>query len=444
MKLIINLLEFNAFIVLKKFMKKKLLIILFFGFFVNSFNLTAVAKTKETYEYLDLFGQIFDRVREEYVDEVTDEELIEKAIDGMLTGLDPHSGYMNEEVWKEMQMDTSGKFGGLGIEITMEEGFVKVISPIEDTPAYEAGILAGDLIIQIDETPVFGLTLSEAVDLMRGKKGDPINITIVREGMDPFEVKIIRDIIKIQSVKYEIIDNIGYLRITSFTEQTESGLIKSIDAIKKESNNKQLGFILDVRSNPGGLLSQSIKVSDIFLDRGEIVSTRSRDDKDMKRYRAKKGDLIDNQPLVVLINGGSASASEIVAGALQDHKRAILVGTKSFGKGSVQTIIPFKKSNMHKTTTGIRLTTARYYTPSGKSIQAKGIEPDIIIEQGTFTSQDYQYLSESDLKDSLDNENDNNENLTSEKEEDRLQKDYQLARAIDLIKGISFYNETLK
>ena len=289
MKLIINLLEFNAFIVLKKFMKKKLLIILFFVFFVNSFNLTAVAKTKETYEYLDLFGQIFDRVREEYVDEVTDEELIEKAIDGMLTGLDPHSGYMNEEVWKEMQMDTSGKFGGLGIEITMEEGFVKVISPIEDTPAYEAGILAGDLIIQIDETPVFGLTLSEAVDLMRGKKGDPINITIVREGMDPFEVKIIRDIIKIQSVKYEIIDNIGYLRITSFTEQTESGLIKSIDAIKKESNNKQLGFILDVRSNPGGLLSQSIKVSDIFLDRGEIVSTRSRDDKDMKRYRAKKG-----------------------------------------------------------------------------------------------------------------------------------------------------------
>ena len=444
MKLIINLLEFNAFIVLKKFMKKKLLIILFFVFFVNSFNLTAVAKTKETYEYLDLFGQIFDRVREEYVDEVTDEELIEKAIDGMLTGLDPHSGYMNEEVWKEMQMDTSGKFGGLGIEITMEEGFVKVISPIEDTPAYEAGILAGDLIIQIDETPVFGLTLSEAVDLMRGKKGDPINITIVREGMDPFEVEIIRDIIKIQSVKYEIIDNIGYLRITSFTEQTESGLIKSIDAIKKESNNKQLGFILDVRSNPGGLLSQSIKVSDIFLDRGEIVSTRSRDDKDMKRYRAKKGDLIDNQPLVVLINGGSASASEIVAGALQDHKRAILVGTKSFGKGSVQTIIPFKKSNMNKTTTGIRLTTARYYTPSGKSIQAKGIEPDIIIEQGTFTSQDYQYLSESDLKDSLDNENDNNENSTGEKEEDRLQKDYQLARAIDLIKGISFYNETLK
>jgi len=278
MKLIINLLEFNAFIVLKKFMKKKLLIILFFVFFVNSFNLTAVAKTKETYEYLDLFGQIFDRVREEYVDEVTDEELIEKAIDGMLTGLDPHSGYMNEEVWKEMQMDTSGKFGGLGIEITMEEGFVKVISPIEDTPAYEAGVLAGDIIIQIDETPVFGLTLSEAVDLMRGKKGDPINITIVREGMDPFEVKIIRDIIKIQSVKYEIIDNIGYLRITSFTEQTESGLIKSIDAIKKESNNKQLGFILDVRSNPGGLLSQSIKVSDIFLDRGEIVGEFNKDE----------------------------------------------------------------------------------------------------------------------------------------------------------------------
>ena len=358
-------------------MKKKLLIILFFVFFVNSFNLTAVAKTKETYEYLDLFGQIFDRVREEYVDEVTDEELIEKAIDGMLTGLDPHSGYMNEEVWKEMQMDTSGKFGGLGIEITMEEGFVKVISPIEDTPAYEAGILAGDLIIQIDETPVFGLTLSEAVDLMRGKKGDPINITIVREGMDPFEVEIIRDIIKIQSVKYEIIDNIGYLRITSFTEQTESGLIKSIDAIKKESNNKQLGFILDVRSNPGGLLSQSIKVSDIFLDRGEIVSTRSRDDKDMQRYRAKKGDLIDNQPLVVLINGGSASASEIVAGALKDHKRAIVIGENSYGKGSVQSIIPLKNRG------AIRLTISKYYLPSGKSISGTGITPDIEIAENS-------------------------------------------------------------
>ena len=346
-------------------MKKILSSILFCIIFAVSFNIQGASKNKETYEYLDLFGQIFDRVRSQYVDDVTDEKLIEKAIDGMLTGLDPHSGYMDEEVWEEMQMDTRGKFGGLGIEITMEEGFVKVISPIEDTPAYKAGIEAGDFIIQIDDTAVFGLTLSEAVDLMRGDKGDPIRITISRKGLEPFEIEIIRDIIKIQSVKYEIIHDVGYLRITSFTEQTESGLIKSIKAIQEELNNKQLGFVLDVRSNPGGLLNQSIKVSDIFLERGEIVSTRGRNKEDIQRYRATKGDQINGQPLIVLINSGSASASEIVAGALQDHKRAIIVGTKSFGKGSVQTIIPFKKSNLKKSTTGIRLTTARYYTPSG-------------------------------------------------------------------------------
>jgi carboxyl-terminal processing protease len=352
---------------------------------------------------------------------------------------------MNEEVWEEMQMDTQGKFGGLGIEITMEEGFVKVISPIEDTPAYKAGVLAGDLIIQIDDTPVFGLTLSEAVDLMRGNKGDPITITISREGKEPLEINIIRDIIKIQSVKYEIINDVGYLRITSFTEQTESGLIKSIQAIKKELNKKQLGFILDVRSNPGGLLTQSVKVSDIFLDRGEIVSTRGRNKKNIDRYQAKKGDLIDGQPLIVLINGGSASASEIVAGALQDHKRAVIVGTKSFGKGSVQTIIPFKKSNSDNTTTGIRLTTARYYTPSGESIQGKGIEPDIIIEQGVFESKEFDRLSEADLKDSLDNENKKNDNIKENKtdNQNRLDKDYQLARAIDLIHGINIYQQTL-
>jgi len=409
----------------------------------------AASKNKETYEYLDLFGQIFDRVRSQYVDNVTDEELIEKAIDGMLTGLDPHSGYMDEEVWEEMQMDTRGKFGGLGIEITMEEGFVKVISPIEDTPAYKAGILAGDYIIQIDDTPVFGLTLGEAVDLMRGDKGEPITITISREGVEPFEVKIIRDIIKIQSVKYEIFDNVGYLRITSFTEQTESGLIKYIKKIKEELDNKQIGFVLDLRSNPGGLLKQSVKVSDIFLEQGEIVSTRGRNKEDIQRYRAKKGDLTNNQPLIILINGGSASASEIVAGALQDHKRAIIVGTKSFGKGSVQTIIPFKKSGNNKSTTGIRLTTARYYTPSGKSIQSKGIVPDIVIEQGTFESKEFKRYSEADLKDSLDNEDNENkddENVSKDKEteeENRLDTDYQLARAIDLIQGIGIYQETL-
>jgi len=426
-------------------MKKLIFGFLFFVILGSSTQTYATSKNKETYEYLDLFGQIFDRVRSKYVDEVTDKELIEKAIDGMLTGLDPHSGYMNEEVWEEMQMDTQGKFGGLGIEITMEEGFVKVISPIEDTPAYKAGVLAGDLIIQIDDTPVFGLTLSEAVDLMRGNKGDPITITISREGKEPLEINIIRDIIKIQSVKYEIINDVGYLRITSFTEQTESGLIKSIQAIKKELNKKQLGFILDVRSNPGGLLTQSVKVSDIFLDRGEIVSTRGRNKKNIDRYQAKKGDLIDGQPLIVLINGGSASASEIVAGALQDHKRAVIVGTKSFGKGSVQTIIPFKKSNSDNTTTGIRLTTARYYTPSGESIQGKGIEPDIIIEQGVFESKEFDRLSEADLKDSLDNENKKNDNIKENKtdNQNRLDKDYQLARAIDLIHGINIYQQTL-
>ena len=410
---------------------------------------STASKNKETYEYLDLFGQIFDRVRSQYVDNVTDEELIEKAIDGMLTGLDPHSGYMDEEVWEEMQMDTQGKFGGLGIEITMEEGFVKVISPIEDTPAYKAGVLAGDFIIQIDDAPVFGLTLSEAVDLMRGEKGDPITITISREGVEPFEINIIRDIIKIQSVKYEIFDNVGYLRITSFTEQTESGLIKYIKKIKEELDNKQIGFVLDLRSNPGGLLKQSVKVSDIFLEQGEIVSTRGRNKEDILRYRAKKGDRINGQPLIVLINGGSASASEIVAGALQDHKRAIIVGTKSFGKGSVQTIIPFKKSGNNKSTTGIRLTTARYYTPSGESIQGKGIMPDIIIEQGTFESKEFKRYSEADLKDSLDNEDNENKNEENSdtdeetEEKNRLDTDYQLARAVDLIQGIGIYQETL-
>jgi len=423
------------------FLKHSIAIIIFLA----SFSAQSASKNKETYEYLDLFGQIFDKVRSEYVEEVTDQELIEKAIDGMLTGLDPHSGYMNEEVWQEM--DTQGKFGGLGIEITMEEGFVKVISPIEDTPAFEAGILAGDFIIQINDTPVFGLTLNEAVELMRGEKGEPITITISREGKEPFEVKIIRDIIKIQSVKYEVYDNIGYLRITSFTEQTEDGLIKSINTIQNE-NIKIKGFVLDLRSNPGGLLSQAIKVTDIFLKRGEIVSTRGRDKKDIRRYRAKNKDLTNGKPIVVLINGGSASASEIVAGALQDHRRAIIVGTQSFGKGSVQTIIPFQRSKADNVS-GIRLTTARYYTPSGESIQGKGISPDIIVEQGEFESYEFKRYSESDLKDSLDKEDkdnttDNTEDTELSEKEQRLSKDYQLQRALDLLKGLSIFEESFE
>ena len=414
---------------------------------LTSFSAHSNSKNKETYEYLDLFGQIFDKVRSEYVEDVTDQELIEKAIDGMLTGLDPHSGYMNEEVWEEMQMDTQGKFGGLGIEITMEEGFVKVISPIEDSPAFEAGILAGDFIIQIDDTPVFGLTLNEAVELMRGEKGEPITITISREGTEPFEVNIIRDIIKIQSVKHEVYDNVGYLRITSFTEQTEDGLIKSINKIQNE-HKKIKGFVLDLRSNPGGLLTQAVKVTDIFLKRGEIVSTRSRDTKDIKRYRAKNKDLTNDKPIVVLINGGSASASEIVAGALQDHRRAIIVGTQSFGKGSVQTIIPFQRSK-EGNVSGIRLTTARYYTPSGESIQGKGINPDIIVEQGEFESYKFKRYSESDLKDSLDKEDEENTNNNTEEsdlseKEERLAKDYQLKRALDLLKGLSIFEESFE
>ena len=410
---------------------------------INSF---ASNNDDEKYKYLDLFGQVFDRVRSSYVEEVSDQELIEKAIDGMLSGLDPHSGYMNQEVWKEMQMDTKGKFGGLGIEITMEEGFVKVISPIEDTPAYEAGILAGDYIIQIDDTPVFGLTLNEAVELMRGERGAPIVVTISRENTEPFEIKIIRDYINIRSVKSEVVKDVGYLRVTSFNEQTEKGLINAIKEI--QSNNSIKGYVLDVRSNPGGLLTQAVKVTDIFLERGEIVSTRGRETKDIKRYRAKKTDRTNGKPLVVIIDGGSASASEIVAGALQDHRRAIIIGTQSFGKGSVQTIIPFQVSNTDDLT-GIRLTTARYYTPSGESIQGKGITPDIIIEQGEFESYDFKTFSESDLKDSLDKdeeivseENEIEEELTEF--EKRLAIDYQLQRAIDLIRGVSLYKETLQ
>ena len=416
----------------------KICIYIFFIFFSSS--TYSYDNNEEKYKYLDLFGQVFDRVRSSYVEEVSDQELIEKAIDGMLSGLDPHSGYMNEEIWKEMQMDTKGKFGGLGIEITMEEGFVKVIAPIEDTPAYDAGILAGDYIIQIDDTPVFGLTLNEAVELMRGERGAPIVVTISRDNTEPFEVKIIRDYIKIRSVKSEVVDDVGYLRITSFNEQTEKGLIDAINEIQSSSNNI-IGYVLDVRSNPGGLLTQAVKVTDIFLARGEIVSTRGRDKQDIKRYRAKKADRINGKPLVVIIDGGSASASEIVAGALQDHRRAIIIGTQSFGKGSVQTIIPFQVSNSD-VLTGIRLTTARYYTPSGESIQGKGITPDITIEQGEFESYDFKSFSEADLKDSLDKDeeviSDNNETDKELSEfEKRLKIDYQLQRAINLVKGIS-------
>lgn len=400
------------------------------------FSLPAKSKTKETLRLLDLFGKAFEKTYEDYVEEITEEELIEKAINGMLSDLDPHSGYMNEETYKEMQVDTSGKFGGLGIQITMDEGFVKIISPIDDTPAYKAGLKAGDLITQIDNVPVLGLTLREAVDLMRGKPGAKITITIAREGSEIFDVTLVREIIKIQSVKYDIYKNVGYLRISSFTERTENELNKAINKIKRDLNDDEIGYILDLRSNPGGLLTQAVAVSDIFLKKGDIVATKGRNDSNVRIYRAKAGDLIKNKPLVVLINGGSASASEIVAGALQDHKRAIILGTKSFGKGSVQSIIPLMDYNRKKQG-AIKLTTARYYTPFGKSIQAKGIEPDILVEQGKFESNELELYSESDLRGSLDNELSKKENENDDNKANLANQDYQLSRAIDLITALS-------
>jgi carboxyl-terminal processing protease len=331
--------------------------------------------TSDTYRQLDLFGEVFERVRADYVEEVSDEQLIEAAINGMLTSLDPHSSYMNAKNYRDMQVQVRGEFGGLGIEVTMEQGLVKVVSPIDDTPAAHAGLKPGDYIVQIDGEPVLGMTLNDAVEKMRGPVDSPIKLTIRREGKDPFDVTLKRAIVKIQSVKHQLLgDDIGYIRITSFNEQADSGTQDAMKALKQQAGAKLAGIILDLRNNPGGLLDQAVGVSDDFLDKGEIVSTRGRHPEEGQRYDAKPGDITNGLPMVVLINGGSASASEIVAGALQDHHRAILLGTRSFGKGSVQTIIQLPGHG------AIRLTTARYYTPSGRSIQAKGIEPDIEVE----------------------------------------------------------------
>src|SRR5687768_13785749 len=337
----------------------------------------ASAANSDTYKQLNLFGDVFDRVRADYVEVPEDEMLIENAINGMLAGLDPHSSYMNAKRFQEMQVQTRGEFGGLGIEVTMENGIVKVISPIDDTPASKAGILANDLIVEIDGQQVQGLTLEQAVDKMRGKVNTPITLTIVREGKtEPFDVKLIRDLIRLKAVKFELEGNdVGYIRISSFSEQTQEGLDAALAELKSRSSGNLKGYIIDLRNNPGGLLDQAISVSDSFLDRGEVVSTRGRHADETQRFGAQKGDLSGAKPVVILINGGSASASEIVAGALQDHKRATVIGTRSFGKGSVQTIIPLGSQG------ALRLTTARYYTPAGRSIQAKGIDADIEIEQ---------------------------------------------------------------
>lgn len=404
------------------------------------------------YEQLDLFGDIFERIRSGYVEDVDEKELIEAAINGMLTSLDPHSSYLSADDAADMRVQTRGEFGGLGIEVTQEEGFVKVVSPMDGTPADDAGMLAGDFITAVDGESLLGLTLDDAVELMRGPIGSEIIITVVREGdPEPFEVSIIRDTIKLTAVRTRTEGNAVVLRVTTFNDQTfpnlQEGLAKQIeeaggiDAID--------GIVLDLRNNPGGLLNQAIYVSDAFLDAGEIVSTRGRDPQDGDRFNAQVGDLAEGKPIVVLINGGSASASEIVAGALQDHRRAIVVGTKSFGKGSVQTVVPLRGDG------AMRLTTARYYTPSGRSIQALGVSPDIIVEQprrapeaedeADEESISNRRRSESDLRGSLNNDSlseDEIRQIEADREKAETaaklrEDDYQLAYAIDILKGLS-------
>ncbi len=404
------------------------------------YSVSAQEDKSETYKQLKLFGDVFERVRADYVEEVTDKELIESAIRGMLASLDPHSSFLNADSFKDMQVQTKGEFGGLGIEVTMENGFVKVVSPIDDTPAFRAGVQSGDLITGLDGDPVLGLTLAEAVKKMRGPISSDIVLTIRRGREDPFDVTITRDVIKIQSARSRVEGNIGYLRITTFNEQTTSGLEREIKKIKEEIGDDLRGYVVDLRNNPGGLLDEAISVSDTFLHQGEIVSTRGRETDDSQRFNAREGDLADGLPMVVLINGGSASAAEIVAGALQDHRRAILMGTRSFGKGSVQTIIPLSGRG------AMRLTTARYYTPSGRSIQAKGIEPDIIVEQARIESLDNgPQRREEDLRGAL--ENPTQDESTSKSEDDSSESetdtppDYQLARALDLLRGLALFNE---
>jgi carboxyl-terminal processing protease len=340
---------------------------------------SAKAAAADTYRQLNLFGDVFERVRADYVEKPSDSKLIETAINGMLAGLDPHSSYMDAKSFRDMQVQTRGEFGGLGIEVTMEDGLIKVVAPIDDTPAAKAGVRANDIITQLDGEQVQGLTLNQAVEKMRGPVNTKIKLTIRRKGVDkPLELSITRDIIRVRSVRSHVEDeDVGYIRLTQFNEQTTEGLKKAIADIKaKVSDNKLKGYILDLRNNPGGLLDQAISVSDAFLQKGEIVSTRGRNAEETQRFNARAGDLTGGKPVIVLVNGGSASASEIVAGALQDHKRATVVGTRSFGKGSVQTIIPLGSGNG-----ALRLTTARYFTPSGRSIQAKGITPDIQVLQ---------------------------------------------------------------
>jgi len=398
----------------------------------------ATSNSTETYKQLNLFGEVFERVRAEYVDNVNDDSLVESAINGMLTSLDPHSNYLNTKNFNDMKVQTRGEFGGLGIEVSMENGLVKVVSPIDDTPAARAGLKPGDLITHLDGDPVQGMSLPEAVERMRGPVSSEIKLTIRREGKDPFDVKLIRATIKIQSVRSHLEgDNIAYVRITTFNEQTDVGLNNAIKNLKQQAGGKLLGVVLDLRNDPGGLLDQAVAVADAFLDKGEIVSTRGRRSEDAQRYNARPGDIAAGLPVAVLINGGSASASEIVAGALQDHHRAILLGTRSFGKGSVQTIIPLPGHG------AMRLTTARYYTPSGRSIQAKGIDPDIVVEaakiEKTPEKGEAKVATASDLKG--DDPGDGSAEQSSvDPSIIGTPADYQLARAVDMLRGIALFN----
>ena len=390
----------------------------------------------DTYELLNLFGEVMERAKLTYVEEVDDKKLIESAINGMLMSLDPHSSYLDEKSFKYMNEQTQGKFGGLGIEVTMEQGVVKVVSPIDDTPASRKGLKPGDYITNIDGENVVGMTLNDAVDRMRGKPGTKVKLTIRRVNEKPFDVTLKREEIKIQSVKSEIKDNdVLYVRISSFSEDVDKSIEKAIKKIKKEKPLK--GIVLDVRNNPGGLLDQAVAVSDLFLNQGEIVSTRSKRPEDTIKYSAKDGDILDGLPIVVMINDGSASASEIVAGALQDHKRAVLLGEKSFGKGSVQTVMPLGNN------VAMRITTARYYTPSGRSIQAKGIEPDIEVHPAKIEEIKNEYnFSEAEYRNALKNEKEERtEDKKSEKNKNTdWRKDYQLARAVDLVKALSIFS----
>ncbi len=391
---------------------------------------------EETYRQLTLFGDVFQRVRAEYVEQVSDKELVEAAINGMLTSLDPHSAYLPDDNFKKMQVQTSGKFGGLGIEVTMQDGFLKVVSPIDDTPAANAGIQPEDLIVSVDGESIIGVTLTEAVEKLRGPVGSEVIVIIQRAEEEPFEVSIIRDEIKIRSVRHRLYDNIGYIRITTFSEQTTPGLEKSLAELEDESANGLDGLIIDLRNNPGGLLSEAISISDAFLEQGEIVSTRGRGEGDIQHAYARPGDITNGLPVVVLINSGSASASEIVAGALKDHKRAILMGTRSFGKGSVQTIQPMPGHG------AIRLTTARYYTPSGVSIQAKGIEPDIEVALARIEKLEGGPVREENLRGALDKSGEDAEDGSQDaRDVDPAEIDFQLARALDLLKGLTVFGK---